>query len=412
MKNDVEYAVHLRKRHEGQRQVVQEARRFNVLSLGRRWGKTTLGIDIAVSGYTSVEGRTYAGLLDGGYVAWFAPSYKYLLEAWRELVHAVRPLVHSINSSDKRLTLITGGVFEAWTLDNPDAGRGRKYDLAIVDEAAMVDRLMDTWSLAIRPTLADREGAAWFLSTPKGHNAFYRLYSLGQDADPAWRSWKMPSETNPHVPAHEIQAMRESLPERVVAQEIDAAFMADGGGVFRKVRDAIDRTPRTGYDPACTYTMGADWGRTNDFTVLTVYNVTKKRVEHIERFTGIGYDLQTQRLRALAQRYRVQTVVAESNSMGGPVVESLQRLGLPVIPFATTGESKGPLIEALSLGIESGAVQLLPDDVLIAELTSYELQRLPSGRYRYSAPDGQHDDCVISLALAYYAVTSHRPALY
>jgi len=31
------------------------------------------------------------------------------------------------------------------------------------------------------------------------------------------------------------------------------------------------------------------------------------------------------------------------------------------------------------------------------------MERLPSGRYRYSAPPGGHDDTVIALALAFYA---------
>jgi hypothetical protein len=41
---------------------------------------------------------------------------------------------------------------------------------------------------------------------------------------------------------------------------------------------------------------------------------------------------------------------------------------------------------------------------LIAELLAFEAERLPSGLLRYGAPQGYHDDCVMSLALAWQAV--------
>jgi len=44
----------------------------------------------------------------------------------------------------------------------------------------------------------------------------------------------------------------------------------------------------------------------------------------------------------------------------------------------------------------------------LGELEAYEMQRLPSGMFRYSAPEGMHDDCVMALALAWQAAT-RRP---
>jgi hypothetical protein len=70
----------------------------------------------------------------------------------------------------------------------------------------------------------------------------------------------------------------------------------------------------------------------------------------------------------------------------------------------TTVRSKAPLVEALSLAIERGDMALLPDEVLLNELASYTLERLPGGGYRYSAPAGLHDDTVIATALSWYGV--------
>jgi hypothetical protein len=74
----------------------------------------------------------------------------------------------------------------------------------------------------------------------------------------------------------------------------------------------------------------------------------------------------------------------------------------------TTARSKGPLIEGLALAIERRDIALLDDSVLLGELESYTLERLPGGGYRYSAPAGMHDDTVIALALAWYGTQQGR----
>ena len=86
------------------------------------------------------------------------------------------------------------------------------------------------------------------------------------------------------------------------------------------------------------------------------------------------------------------------------LIEDLQREGLPIRPFMTTSKSKAPLIEGLALAIERGDLAILPDEVLLNELLSYQLERLPGGGYRYNAPAGLHDDTVIATALAWYGV--------
>lgn len=87
--------------------------------------------------------------------------------------------------------------------------------------------------------------------------------------------------------------------------------------------------------------------------------------------------------------------------MGQPLIEQLQRAGLPVVAFTTTAASKPILIDDLTLAFERRALRIIPDPVLINELQSYEGQRMATGM-RYGAPAGMHDDTVIALALAYH----------
>lgn len=345
--------------------------------------------------------------LRGRPVAWYAPAYKYSSPVWREVVSLLAPVTASVSQQEHHLGLITGGSIDVWTLDSPDAGRGRAYSRVIIDEAAMVPELARAWDESIRPQLADYQGDAWLLSTPKGTaDYFHTLFLRGQDKlRTEWKSWQMPTSTNPYIPAMEIEAMRDSMPELAFAQEVLAQFVTWAGSVFRRIRDAV-YAPGQPFAPAAM--IGVDWGRTNDYTVFTCLSHDGEVIE-IERFRGIEYAMQRARLQAFWERHGKRAwIMAEINSMGGPVVEQLQRDGLPVIGFLTTAPSKTQIIDSLALAFERGVIHIPDDPVLIGELQAFEGQPGPSGMMKYGAPQGQHDDTVMSLAFAWAGLVAPR----
>lgn len=387
------------RRHVGQERVVSESKRFNVLACGRRWGKTKLG-----------EDRIVEPALDGYPCGWFSPTYKMLAEVWRELVTLLRPVISRVNAQEHRLELVTGGQIEMWSLDTPDVARGRKYKRIIVDEAAMVRGLQDAWQAVLRPTLIDFEGGAWFLSTPKGMNFFKFLFDLGQDpAQQEWASWRLPTRGNPHIQESEIDAMRLTTPERTFQQEIEAEFLEFEGAVFRRLAEAATAQPLDKGVAGRQYVYGVDWAQTYDFTVITVLDPVSKQMVAMDRFNEIDYPFQSERLKALFKRFPPALVVAEANSMGRPIIQRLQLEGYPIEPFDTTPASKPVLIQTLALAFERGLLSIINDPVLIAELQAYEATKTASGRIAYSAPEGQHDDCVVSLALAWIALGDEAP---
>lgn len=392
--------------HAGQLDIIRNARRFNVVSCGRRFGKTAMGLAMAMTGYPG----HYKGLMQGYDVGWFAPNYKLLDEAWRNAKNALgaQGIIKRTDSQQHRMELTTGGSLDFWTLEDPDGGRGRKYGLVLVDEAAMARHLQQAWDAAIRPTLTDYQGAAWFFSTPKGRNFFWELHQRGQSAHwPDWAAHHAPTVSNPHIDPAEVEDARKSLPERIFAQEYLATFLEDGGGVFRRVTEAIDNTlPADSHKAVAdrdgrAYVIGVDWGRHNDFTVFTVVDAKERAVVAVDRFTDIDYSFQLGRLQALHQRFPKAPILAESNSMGGPLIEQLQRLRLPVRPFQTTAASKTEAIEALALAFEQGSIRIPALKWLVDELMAFDQERLASGAMRYAAPRGGHDDGVMSLAIAW-----------
>ena len=378
----------LPKLHPKQKQVWEHPARFQVLACGRRFGKSRLGATMCIS-----------SAINGKRAWWVAPSYPMAAIGWRMLKKlAVQIPGVAIREMDRLITMPGDGTVQVRSADHPDSLRGDGLDFVVLDECAFVKEA--AWTEALRPALADRKGRALFISTPKGRNWFWRLWQQPESAE--WKSWKFTTYDNPYIQTNELDAARDGLPDRVFRQEFLAEFLEDAGGVFRQVLDAVTAVSQPAAQPGHDYVMGVDWGKTSDFTVLTVLDANTHEVCFVDRFNQIDYALQVGRLQALAERFRPYTIMVERNSIGEPLIEQLARLDLPVEPFTTTNASKAQIIDALSLAFERGEIHIINDPVLINELQAYEMQRLPSGLMKYSAPDGLHDDCVMSLALAWY----------
>ncbi len=342
----------------------------------------------------------------GGRAWWVAPSYPIASVGWREVRSlAIQIPGTQISESDKRATLLGGGWIQVRSADNPDSLRGEGLDFVVIDEAAFVAE--EAWSEALRPALADRQGRALFISTPKGRNWFWRAYERGRDGqDASWRSWTAPTSANPFIAPQELLDAKAGLPERVFRQEFLAEFLEDGGSVFRAIRAAVSATKLDAGEPGRRYIGGLDLAKSKDFSVLTILDDEAGAVVFVDRFNSIDYTIQKQRIVAACGRFRLERLVVERNSIGEPIIEDLQRSGLPVHPFTTTNATKSQAIDALALAFERGDIRIPNHPILIAELESFEMSRLPGGTFRYSAPSGMHDDCVMSLAFAWHAHTS------
>ena len=384
--------IRLKHFHLGQAQVMDHPARFKVVTCGRRWGKTELGI----------QSILYAAIRDNKRCWWLAPTKQMASQVWRDLKRAIEPLNGtSIDETERRIDLPAGGMIAVRSAYHPDNLRGEGLDFVVLDEAAYLHP--NLWNAVIRPMLITSRGGALFLSTPKGRNWYYDLFNLGQDPEHEdWQSFQFPTSDNPLIHPAELENARQANPERVWNTEYLAQFSDDIGQVFRGISDAVAEGQLAGPQPGHTYVAGVDWGRDKDYTAIAIIDVTQGKMTALDRFNQVGWELQRDRLKSLVQRWNPQIIWAEANSIGEPNIEALLQEGLPVRPFLTTGKTKSPLIESLALAIERNDIALLNDPVLLAELANYSLERLPSGAWRYGAPAGGHDDTVIATALAWY----------
>lgn len=376
--------------HWGQSEVARSKARFRVVAAGRRWRKSGLG---------ALECVVVAQR--GQHAWWVAPTFPIASIGWgmiRSL--AIQFPGVQIAEGDRVASFPGGGWVQVKSASDPDSLRGQGLDLVVLDEAAFIRER--AWVEALRPALADRQGRALFISTPKGRNWFYRLWIAGQDGRTDWQSWQFPTSANPCIAVSEIEAARQSMPERAFLQEFEAQFLDDAGAVFRRVGEATERVlPLAG-----AVVVGVDWGKIDDFTVLTAIDSGGQVLEQ-DAFNQIDYAVQRERLKAFCDRHHAARVMVETNSIGEPIREQLWRDGLPVEGFTTTAQSKVAIVEALALAFERNEIALPPDRALLNELQAFEMSRLPAGAVRYAAPQGIHDDRVMSLAFAWHAIR-HR----
>lgn len=385
-----------------QREVLDHPARFKILNCGRRWGKTLLASNW-------MDDRA---INRGGLCWWIAPVYAQARLVYRSKVAAAvrggaAAIIKDRSDSELRLAFHNGGVEHFKSADNFDALRGAGLGAVVLDEASRQDRR--TWEEVIRPALSDTKGEALISSTPKGKNWFYSVYSAGQDPlQPAFQSWTFPTSANPLVPAEDIAQAKASLPADIFAQEYEATFLDDQAGVFRHVAACATTVPAEPV-PGATYYAGLDLARLSDFTVLSILDEAGAQV-FIDRFNLLDWAIQERRIGDALRRYNNARCLVDSTGIGDPIYDALRRMGLRVEGYKFTSESKGRLVEFLQIAFDQQKVQILPDKVQRTELEIYEYTMGRSGVVSYNAPEGDHDDTVVALALAWW-MKGHRVAI-
>ncbi len=211
--------------HAGQLDIWNKRSKRNSIRCGRRWGKTKHIVTLASDG--AAKGKK---------VGIFAPERKQLLEPYDELVDILENITRATNKSDGFIKTINKGKIDFWNLiDNELAGRGREYDLILIDEAAYTKngQMLNIWERSIIPTMATRPDAdVWVYSTPNGINPDNFFWKIGNDPEMGFTEFHSPSWTNPLVSQVWLQAEQKRLHPDVWRQEILAEYVDWSGVAF------------------------------------------------------------------------------------------------------------------------------------------------------------------------------------
>ena len=207
-----------------QQTIADDNHRFKVVVAGRRFGKTHLAIRELCFHAKDPEQE----------VVYCAPTYRQAkMIVWRKLKQRLQDLrwIRKANESELSILLKNGSTIALKGADNEDSLRGIGLDYLIMDEFADVDPA--AWFEVLRPTLADREGKAMFIGTPKGiANWAYELYQMEQEAPDAWKSFTYTTIQGGNVSKEEIDAAMRDLDERQFRQEFMATFETYTGRIY------------------------------------------------------------------------------------------------------------------------------------------------------------------------------------
>jgi predicted phage terminase large subunit-like protein len=244
------------------------------VAAGRRFGKGILGISEA-----------FKRGIGGQKCRWISPTYASdSYQAGWGIAENLARQIPGVDVHFQRRTFDFSRLGGAWlqfrTAEEPDSLRGEGIDFCVFDEAAHVPALQAIWEQCVRPSLMDRRGDAWWISTPKGFNFFNTLHNRGRDGEPGWASFHYTSFDNPFLDPAEIAALRKDMPALVARQEIDAEFVQLAGAMFKRQNIVVLEAEPSGvrwvrsWDLAFTsktssdYTAGARMGMTSDGTIV------------------------------------------------------------------------------------------------------------------------------------------------
>jgi hypothetical protein len=239
--------------------------------------------------------------LPDGRFAYVAPYYAQAKDvAWGYLKRYASKVPRvSVNEAELRVDFPTGNRVRLYGADNYDRMRGVYFDGVVLDEYGDMDPR--AWSEVIRPALADRNGWASFIGTPKGKNGFYDLVERARSSDEWYLSILRASETG-LIPPKELAALRAEMSEDEFAREFECSFDAAVEGAYyaRLLLEAEQngRIGRVPHDPALEVHAAFDLGIADSTAIWLAQFVGReiRLIDYIEN-DGVALDWYARALR-------------------------------------------------------------------------------------------------------------------
>ena len=318
----------------------QQRKRFTVLALHRRAGKTELAL-------RELLDKALRFTQDLGLFFYVAPQLKQSKAiAWSRLKQIVAPLalhgLAEINESELWVKLPrNGAVIRIYGADNPDAMRGVRLDGVVLDEVAQMDPTV--WDDVIQPALSDRLGWALFIGTPHGVNLFSELYFSAMGGKPDWFAARYTVYDTEALDTAEVERLRGEMNETSFAREYLCDFAAAGDDQLISLADVEEAARRhlqpTDYEWAPRI-LGVDPARFGDDRSAIVRRqgrmawppTTYAKLDNMTLAAHVAEEIRTWRPDAV--------FIDEGN--GGGVIDRLRQLGHNVIGVHFGGKASRP----------------------------------------------------------------------
>lgn len=401
-----------------QYEYIKSKAKYNVFMAGRRAGKTS-----------GMEARlvTDAAEKPGHKTMYITPSGSLCHEVFRDIVtdKGCRKRIKKIEKQPIRQIFWRNGSSTSFFIfDDPDKALGFGYDHVAFDEIQRQDSLhgRDDFMRVLRPLIMDRKGVMTIAGQWRGESCWWYKWwqketDNGERINPDFRLWNIPSwegikfwplkENDPEI----LDAKRIMTPQ-LFAQDIACipAGNANAAFNFYDIRDCTSGQILEKGIRGRSYAIGADLGKTVDPSAWVVIDIkSMKIVQTSLRPLGEKHIVGARKLQELSHRFNDAYVVidATGGAVGGKRHKDaylsfyrkyVKNLGKKII----TRQSKEDMISKLMLAFQNQSISIPEtEEVLLAQLSSYEAHPRRWGGFMYHGPGGHDDDLVIAIAIAY-----------
>lgn len=353
-----------------QAECFRRLKRFSVLVIHRRAGKTVMAVMKLID-------SALRNTRPSPRYAYIAPLFNQAKDtAWLYLKTYTGKIPGTkINESETFVELQNGARIRIYGADNPDRLRGIYLDGVVMDEVA--DMKPEVWDEVVLPTLADRQGWALFIGTPKGVNRFSELYDKAA-AMPGWFRQLYTVYDTGALPDSEIQLARDTMPENAFRQEYLCDFAAANENTLIPLTLALDAKGRhlreDQYQHAARI-IGVDVARQGgDRTVI----FKRQGLASFQPIVMRSQDTMEVASRVAAEIVQWQpdgVLVDGTGGYGAGVIDRLRQMGFDVIEVQFGGRpadsrfanKRAEMYWAAKAWLEAGGS--LPDDMaLVREL--------------------------------------------
>ena len=266
--------------------------RFGAAVCHRRFGKTVLAVNHLQKAATICP-------LPRPRFAYIAPTYAQgKAIAWDYMKHYAAPIPGAtFHESELRVDYPDLGQGRAqvriFGADNPDSLRGMYFDGVVFDEYGLMRPTI--WAEVVLPTLADRQGWAFFIGTPNGKNQFYDIVQKAK-SDPEWFFAEYRASQTGYVSESELEAQRAIQTADQYAQEYECSFEASvKGAVYARELQAVresGRLTRVPYDPQMAVDTDWDLGMGGSTAIWFSQSTYAGEVRLIDYYEASGEGLQ------------------------------------------------------------------------------------------------------------------------
>lgn len=256
----------------------------------RRAGKDAVGIhwaSVAALQRVGVYWHMLPTLAQGRKVVWDGRTKdgRRTMDAWPEELIAHR------RNDEMKIELLNGSIWQVVGSDNYDSLVGSNPVGVVFSEYSLADPA--AWEF-IRPILAENDGWALFLYTPRGRNHGWDLYRRARD-NPEWYASLLTVEDTDAISQDAVEAERAAgMTEEIIRQEFYCSFEAPlFGAYYADQMLAAEQENRIGevpYDKAVPVETWWDLG-IGDSTAIWFAQRVGKEIHLIDYYINAGESL-------------------------------------------------------------------------------------------------------------------------